>query len=134
MINYFEIDNTRRLVDLPGYGFAKVPPAVKARWQKMTANYFEKRESLVGLILVMDARHPLKDLDQQMIAWCVDFEVPLHILLTKADKLTPNGQKKSFFAVQTALAELSDVSVQLFSALKKTGVDEAREQLDKWFG
>jgi GTP-binding protein len=134
MINYFALDESRRLVDLPGYGFAKVPLAVKARWQKTTADYFENRQSLVGLVLVMDSRHPLKDLDQQMIAWCVEFQVPLHILLTKADKLTTNAQKKALFTVQKALAEIgNNVSVQLFSALKKTGIDEARAKLDLWF-
>jgi len=133
MINYFALDESRRLVDLPGYGFAKVPVAVKVRWQKMTADYFENRQSLVGLVLVMDSRHPLKDLDQQMIAWCVEFQVPLHILLTKADKLTTNTQKQALFTVQKALAEISDVSVQLFSATQKMGVDEARAKLDVWF-
>jgi len=81
----------------------------------------------------MDARHPLKDSDQQLIAWCVEFQVRLHILLTKADKLTPNAQKKTLFSVQKALESLDTVSVQLFSALKKTGVDEARWKLDEWF-
>ena len=133
MINYFALDERRRLVDLPGYGFAKVPLAVKARWQQTTADYFESRQSLMGLVLVMDSRHPLKDLDQQMIAWCVEFRVPLHILLTKADKLTVNMQKQAFFTVQKALAEIRNVSVQLFSATKKMGVDEARAKLDLWF-
>lgn len=133
MINYFTLDDKYRLVDLPGYGFAKVPMEIKLRWQQTTADYFEKRESLVGLILVMDARHPLKDMDQQLIAWCVDFQVPLHILLTKADKLSPNMQKKTLFAVQKALAKTPHVSVQLFSSLKKMGVDEAQKQLSQWF-
>ena len=132
MINYFAIDDQHRLVDLPGYGFAKVPKAIQARWQQTTADYFEKRESLIGLVLVMDARHPLKNLDQQMIAWCVEFQVPLHILLTKADKLSVNEQKKAFFTVQKALAEI-DASVQLFSSTKKIGIDEARKMLDNWF-
>lgn len=134
MINYFALDDHRRLVDLPGYGFAKVPPAVKVKWQHMTADYFENRQSLVGLVLVMDSRHPLKESDIQMIDWCVEFQVPLHILLTKADKLTTNAQKKALFTVQNALAEIGDVSVQLFSALKKIGIDEARVKLDHWFG
>ncbi len=133
MINYFALNDTCRLVDLPGYGFAKVPTAVKARWQKTTADYLEHRKTLLGLILVMDVRHPLKELDQQMINWCMDFEVNVHILLTKADKLTPNAQNKALFAVQNALVKMKGVSVQLFSALKKTGVDEARKVLDAWF-
>ena len=133
MINFLGIDDTDCLVDLPGYGFAKVPVAVKARWQKTTADYLETRESLLGLVLVMDARHPLKDLDCQMIDWCTEFQVPLHILLTKADKLTPNVQKKTLFAVQKELAEIDGVTIQLFSSLKKAGVDEARERLMRWF-
>jgi len=133
LINLFAIDETHRLVDLPGYGYAKVPAEIQARWEETIADYFEKRTSLIGLVLVMDARHPLKDSDQQLIAWCVEFQVRLHILLTKADKLTPNAQKKTLFSVQKALESLDTVSVQLFSALKKTGVDEARWKLDEWF-
>ena len=133
MINFFSVDDQHRLVDLPGYGFAKVPFEIQQRWQETTADYFEQRDSLVGLVLVMDARHPLKDMDQQLIDWCADFDVPLHILLTKADKLTPNAQKKTLFFVQKSLAVMSNVSVQLFSALKKMGVDEARVKLDQWF-
>lgn len=133
MINYFVIDDAHRLVDLPGYGFAKVPPAVKMRWQNLIVDYLETRKSLAGLILVMDSRHPLKDLDQQMIAWCVDFQVPLHILLTKADKLTKSAQKNALFTVEKALSTMGDISVQLFSALKKTGVDAARKKLDAFY-
>lgn len=130
LINYFVIDDAHRLVDLPGYGFAKVPPQLKMRWQNLIVDYLETRKSLAGLILVMDSRHPLKDLDQQMIAWCVDFQVPLHILLTKADKLTKSAQKNALFTVEKALSTMGDISVQLFSALKKTGVDTARKKLD----
>lgn len=133
LINLFKIDEMHRLVDLPGYGYAKVPAEIQARWEETIADYFEKRKSLIGLMLVMDARHPLKDSDQQLISWCVDFEVPLHILLTKADKLTPNDQKKALFSVQKSLASLDVVSIQLFSSVKKTGVDEARWKLDEWF-
>lgn len=133
MINYFVIDDAHRLVDLPGYGFAKVPPAIKMRWQNLIVDYLETRKSLAGLILVMDSRHPLKALDQQMIAWCVDFQVPLHILLTKADKLTKSAQQNALFAVEKALSTVGDISVQLFSALKKTGVDAARKKLDAFY-
>lgn len=131
MINFFAIDEQHRLVDLPGYGFAKVTAATKAKWEQTTADYLENRESLVGLVLVMDVRHPLKEMDDQLIAWCTEFEVPLHILLTKADKLTPNAQKKTFFMVEKNIP--NTVSVQLFSALKKSGVDDARALLDRWF-
>lgn len=133
MINFFMINEGRRLVDLPGYGYAKAPAEMKEKWQQTTADYFEKRESLEGLVLVMDARHPLKEMDQQLISWCADFQVHLHILLTKSDKLTPNQQKKTLFSVQKALDGMNTVSVQLFSSLKKAGVDDARAKLDEWF-
>jgi GTP-binding protein len=133
MINYFAIDEQHRLVDLPGYGFASVPPAVQTRWRQTTADYLEHRKTLLGLVVVMDARHPLKPLDEEMVQWCIDFEVRCHILLTKADKLTKNEQNKSLFGVQNALSKTEGVSVQLFSSLKKMGVDEARKKLDEWF-
>lgn len=133
LINFFVLRDHYRLVDLPGYGYAKVPADIQTRWEETIAEYFAKRESLVGLILVMDSRHPLKENDWQLIYWCKDFEIPLHILLTKADKLTVNEQKKALFSVQKALGLLMNVSVQLFSALKKMGVDEARKKLDVLF-
>jgi GTP-binding protein len=133
MINFFALDLEHRLVDLPGYGFAKTTMANRARWDQMIHDYFEHRQSLLGLVLAMDSRHPLKPLDEQMIAWCVECEVPLHILLTKADKLSKDAQKKTLFAVQKALSHQEGVSVQLFSALKKLGIDEARMKLDEWF-
>lgn len=133
LINLFTLDDQHRLVDLPGYGFAKVPPDIQARWEETIADYFEKRQSLVGLILVMDARHSFKESDREMMDWCIESEIPLHILLTKADKLTPNEQRKTLFMAQKTVSLLSTVSVQLFSALKKSGIDEARQRLDRWF-
>ncbi|EKD77296.1 MAG: ribosome biogenesis GTP-binding protein YsxC [uncultured bacterium] len=132
MINTFSIDELRRLVDLPGYGFAKVTLAVKKKWEKMTADYLESRQSLVGLVVVMDARHPLTEMDQQLLQWCIEFNVSAHVLLTKADKLTSSAQKSTYFAVKKALSDRGDISVQLFSSLKKIGVDEARKKLDGW--
>ncbi|MDP1574241.1 MAG: ribosome biogenesis GTP-binding protein YihA/YsxC [Coxiellaceae bacterium] len=132
MINFFQIDENHRLVDLPGYGFAKTTLANRARWDQMISDYFEKRESLAGLVLLMDVRHPLKPHDQEMIAWCVEFEVPVHILLSKADKLSKDAQKKALFLVQKSVSHCEGVSVQLFSAPKKMGVDEARLKLDAW--
>jgi GTP-binding protein len=133
MINLFSLDDTKRLVDLPGYGFAKVPLAVKLRWQETTREYLEKRESLAGLILLMDIRHPLKDMDQEMIAWTVSAGVPLHILLTKADKLKSGAQKATLMAVQKALEMYGDaLSVQTFSALKGTGLDKLRQKIVEW--
>lgn len=134
MLNFFVLDDTHRLVDLPGYGFAKAPQDVKARWERLTAEYLEVRESLRGLVLVMDVRHPLKDMDQQLIDWCMNFNVPLHILLTKADKLKTSAQKQALLTVQSALAAYEDlVTIQLFSSLKRMGVDSARAQLNTWF-
>jgi GTP-binding protein len=132
MINFFQIDADHHLVDLPGYGFAKTTLANRARWDQMISDYFETRESLAGLVLLMDVRHPLKPHDQEMIAWCVEFEVPVHILLSKADKLSKDAQKKALFLVQKSVSHCDGVSVQLFSALKKMGVDEARIKLDAW--
>lgn len=134
MINFFALGNDAlRLVDLPGYGFAKVPLAVKERWQETTCDYLEARESLVGLVLVMDIRHPLKEMDQSMINWTVSAGVPLHILLTKADKLGFGAQKSTLICVQNALAAYGDaVSVQLFSSMKQQGVDQASDKLAKW--
>lgn len=133
MINFFDIDDRHRLVDLPGYGFAKVPIAVKERWQKTTCDYLEQRQSLMGLVLVMDIRHPLKELDQQMIAWTASCGVPLHILLTKSDKLKAGATRKTQMSVEKDLAIYGDaVSVQVFSSLKGVGVDQARQVLTGW--
>jgi len=132
MINFFEIDPDHRLVDLPGYGFAKTTLANRARWDQMICEYFEKRETLVGLILVMDSRHPLKPQDQEMIEWCVNFELPVHILLSKADKLSKNEASKTLASVRKSLAHAGNVTVQLFSALKKIGVEDARGVITDW--
>ncbi|PIQ43314.1 MAG: YihA family ribosome biogenesis GTP-binding protein [Gammaproteobacteria bacterium CG11_big_fil_rev_8_21_14_0_20_46_22] len=131
LINFFEIDNDRRLVDLPGYGYAKVPEAQKQKWQALIDAYFRKRESLVGLVLLMDIRHPLKPFDEQVIAWAKSCSLPLHILLTKSDKLKYGAAKKTLDEVKRALpSEL--ISVQLFSSLKKTGLDECEQVLSSW--
>ena len=133
MINFFAIGDQYRLVDLPGYGFAKVPKAVQARWEQTTCDYLETRQSLVGLVLIMDIRHPLKESDQQMVAWTASAGVPLHILLTKADKLKSGAQKSTLFSVQKSLAAYGDaVSVQIFSSLKRQGVEAARAKLTEW--
>ncbi|RMG51354.1 MAG: YihA family ribosome biogenesis GTP-binding protein [Gammaproteobacteria bacterium] len=133
LINFFEVPETGFLVDLPGYGFAKVPPAVKRQWYELIEYYLANRRTLRGVMLMMDIRHPLKDLDRQMIHWCEEAGVPVHILLTKADKLKHGAAKKSLMQVQKALAEEgSQASVQLFSATRRTGVDQAWQQLDRW--
>ncbi len=133
LINFFELSDSQRLVDLPGYGFAKVPQAVKQAWTRQLENYLQRRQSLRGLVLMMDARHPLQPFDQQMLDWAVQAAMPVHILLTKADKLKKGPAKNTLLKVRTQLAEHGDlVTVQLFSALKHTGHDQLIEVLDAW--
>ena len=135
LLNFFEIDEHRKFVDLPGYGYAKVPLSVKKQWHKMMESYLHKRTALCGIVLVMDIRHPLTEFDMQMINWCEHSELPLHILLTKADKLNFGAAKNILLSVQKQLSEIDiTVSLQLFSSLKKTGVDEIHAVLDQWFG
>ncbi len=134
LLNFFRIDDQRRLVDLPGYGYAAVAQDIKADWQGALAEYLEKRECLRGVILMMDSRHPLKDYDIQMLEWANHIEIPVHVLLTKVDKLNRKEQAISLERVDAALKEFSlEFSVQLFSSLKRWGVDEAHEKLDQWF-
>ncbi|MEQ7869070.1 ribosome biogenesis GTP-binding protein YihA/YsxC [Chromohalobacter salexigens] len=135
LINFFTLanDETYRLVDLPGYGFAKVPDQVKLEWQRHLSEYLYERATLRGLMLVMDVRHPLSEFDQMMLGWADEKAMPVHILLTKADKLKPGAAKSALLAVRRQLADWEDlVSVQLFSALKRQGVDEARARMDAW--
>lgn len=129
---FFEIQPGQRLVDLPGYGFAKVPDKVRRQWGQAMENYLGQRQSLRGLILLMDSRHPLKDFDMQMLEWCSWRKLPVHILLTKADKLKRGAQATALLKVKKAVENNPHASVQLFSSLKRTGVDEARQMLDKW--
>lgn len=135
LLNFFEIDEQRKLVDLPGYGYAKVPEAIKRDWQKMMENYLKNRKALCGIMLVMDIRHPLTDFDWQMVEWCEHTRLPLHILLTKADKLKFGAAKTTLLQVQQELGQADIVvTLQLFSALNKTGIDDAHQILDEWFG
>ncbi|NNF95794.1 MAG: ribosome biogenesis GTP-binding protein YsxC, partial [Halobacteria archaeon] len=129
---FFELDGERRLVDLPGYGFAKVPEKVRRHWGQAMETYLSRRESLRGLVLLMDVRHPLTDFDKQMLQWCQHANMPVHILLTKADKLKRGAAMNTLLKIQKTLAEQHHVSVQLFSALKRTGVEQARAVLDAW--
>lgn len=132
LINFFALEEDKHLVDLPGYGFAKVPLNVKDKWQRELEQYLRQREALVGLILLSDIRHPLKEFDRMMIDWTVQSDLPLHILLTKSDKLKRGASQNTLLAVKRELAELDNVSVQLFSSLKNVGVDEARAKLGDW--
>ena len=127
---YFETQPERYLVDLPGYGYAKVPEELRAHWQAFINRYFEVRQSLVGLVVVMDIRHPLREYDLQMLEFAQRRELPAHCLLTKADKLTRGPQAKTLLEVKKALA--GTATAQLFSAETKLGVDEARAVVAGW--
>jgi len=133
-INLFGLDEKRRIADLPGYGFAKVPDKVKRQWQITMDAYLSTRECLKGLILVMDIRHPLKEVDQQILEWCCACNLPVHILLNKADKLASGEIKKTMRRIEDAItAYHSPVTYQSFSALKGTGAKELRDTLNTWF-
>ncbi len=132
-IIFFKLDENRYLVDLPGYGFAKVPKSVKDKWQKFLANYLQTRSNLSGLILMMDIRHPLTEYDQQMLEWCNAFNMPGHILLTKSDKISRSNGCTTLQQVKKYLSSSpADISVQLFSALKRTGIEEVHDKLNSW--
>lgn len=134
LINLFEVEENCRLVDLPGYGYAQVPEAIKRKWQKSLGEYLQKRESLKGLIVLMDVRHPLKDLDQQMIEWAVSVDIPVMLLLTKADKLASGALKKQVNMVQEAILPFQgDITVAPFSSPKRIGLEPLKQKLDQWF-
>jgi GTP-binding protein len=134
LINLFSLDEQRRLVDLPGYGYAKVAMKVKMEWQKNLAHYLEVRQCLKGLILLMDIRHPLKDLDQMMVDWALDRALPVHILLTKADKFSRSEARNTLLKVCRHYDLVQHlITVQVFSSLKKEGVNELIVTLNQWF-
>ncbi|MCO6545532.1 MAG: YihA family ribosome biogenesis GTP-binding protein [Gilliamella sp.] len=134
LINLFEVEENCRLVDLPGYGYAQVPEAIKRKWQKALGEYLQKRESLKGLVVLMDIRHPLKDLDQQMIEWAVSVDIPIMLLLTKADKLASGSQKKQVNMVKEAILPFQgDITVAPFSSPKRIGLEALKQKLDEWF-
>ncbi|VTX90772.1 putative GTP-binding protein EngB [Neisseria subflava] len=135
-INFFELENGNFMVDLPGYGYAQVPEAIRAHWVKLLGDYLQQRRQLIGLILIMDSRHPLKALDIQMLDFFHITGRPVHILLSKADKLSKNDQIKTLAAVKKSLkpyTEHQKISVQLFSSLKKQGMDEVNQVVGSWF-
>ena len=134
-LNYFDLGENSFLVDLPGYGYAKVPPDVKAHWESLLSEYLQTREALCGLVVIMDARHPLTDLDEQMLSWFALTGKPVHVLLTKSDKLSRQQATLTLNRVKSHLAEhFPFCSVQLFSSLKKLGMDEAEAVIAGWFG
>ncbi|MFJ2361730.1 ribosome biogenesis GTP-binding protein YihA/YsxC, partial [Pseudomonas fluorescens] len=134
LLNFFKLDDERRLVDLPGYGYAKVPIPLKQHWQRHLEAYLGGRESLKGLILMMDIRHPMTDFDLLMLDWAVAAGMPMHILLTKADKLTYGAAKNTLLKVQSEIRKgWGDlVTIQLFSAPKRMGLEEAYTVLAGW--
>lgn len=134
LINLFEVEPNCKLVDLPGYGYAAVPEQMKIQWQKALGEYLQKRECLRGVVILMDIRHPLKDLDQQMIEWAVSAELPVLLLLTKADKLSQSERSKTVKMVREAILPFQgDVQVEAYSALKRIGIDKLSSKLDRWF-
>lgn len=134
MINFFTVgQEDARIVDLPGYGYAAVPESMKIKWQKELEEYLVSRQSLKGLVLLSDIRHPLKYFDEQMLHWAKDGNLPVHVLLTKADKLKRGAQKATLLATKKQLQALDlPFSIQLFSALKKEGLEELSQVLGDW--
>ncbi len=134
LLNFFSLDDDRRLVDLPGYGYAKVPIPLKQHWQRHLEAYLGSRESLKGLILMMDIRHPMTDFDLLMLDWAIASGMPMHILLTKADKLTFGAAKNTLLKVQSEIRKGwgDAVTIQLFSAPKRLGLEEAYTVLANW--
>ncbi|WP_459680027.1 ribosome biogenesis GTP-binding protein YihA/YsxC [Vibrio comitans] len=134
LINLFKVDENCHIVDLPGYGFAQVPLELKKKWQRSLGEYLQRRECLKGLVVLMDIRHPMKDLDQQMIFWAVDSGIPVQVLLTKADKLKSGARKAALLKIRKDAEGFGgDVNVEAFSSLKGIGVDQLRARLDTWF-
>ena len=133
LLNFFQLDEQRRLVDLPGYGYAKVDKATKQQWQQDMEEYLAGRQCLRGLVLMMDIRHPLKDFDLMLLDWAAAAEMPVHILLTKADKLKRGPGLNTARQVERALSSHpAPLSLQLFSGTAGTGVEQARDLLARW--
>ena len=130
-LNYFSYADDIYLVDLPGYGYAKVNVSMQNAWARLIEHYLKERKSLKGIFLIMDIRHPMGKFDQTMLEYCQSCQLPLHILLNKADKLSRNVGLNTMYKVEQELQNLN-ATCQLFSALKGTGLEEAREQLARW--
>ena len=134
LINLFKVTDGCHIVDLPGYGFAQVPLEMKKKWQQSLGEYLQQRTCLKGLVVLMDIRHPMKDLDQQLVIWAVECAIPVQVLLTKADKLKSGARKAQLLKVrEQAMTFGGDVSVDVFSSLNGLGVDTLRQKLDHWF-
>ncbi|WP_367680768.1 ribosome biogenesis GTP-binding protein YihA/YsxC [Candidatus Fukatsuia anoeciicola] len=134
LINLFGVINGIRLVDLPGYGYAKVPEKIKNKWQYVLYEYLENRNCLKGLVMLMDIRHPLKLLDQQIITWAITANIPILLLLTKTDKLALSMANTQLNIVRKAMISfMGDIQVEKFSSTKKIGINKLQEKLDNWF-
>ncbi|MCB1909505.1 MAG: YihA family ribosome biogenesis GTP-binding protein [Rhodocyclaceae bacterium] len=135
LINYFRLRDGSALVDLPGYGYAEVPEKVRMKWQGLLERYLCTRPNLAGMVLIMDVRHPLKPLDRQMLDWFAPGGRPVHVLLTKSDKLSRSEAARTLIQVRSALSAWGgQVSCQLFSSLKKHGRDEVEQVVAGWLG
>jgi GTP-binding protein len=133
LMNFFSLSDTQRLVDLPGYGFAQVPLEVKREWQKHLEDYLRHRSSLKGLVLLMDVRHPLQEFDRNMLAWALQARLPVHVVLTKTDKLNRGPAQNSLLSVRQELHKMDpSIHVQLFSEPHKQGLDELHTRLTQW--
>jgi GTP-binding protein len=133
LINFFSLGEERYLVDLPGYGYAKVPEKIRLHWRSVLSSYLQTRSSLCGLVLIMDARHPMTELDRQMLEWFLPTGKPVHVLLTKSDKLTRQQATSTLRAVEKDLQEIyPSATVQLFSSPKHQGMEEAERVIGKW--
>ncbi len=133
LMNYFYLDEQRRLVDLPGYGYAKVPVRVQREIEELLGSYLSQRQCLQGVILLMDIRHPLMNTDKHFIDFAQQYNLPIHILLTKCDKLSRGKSNLTLMAARKALSAYSTVSVQTFSATERIGIEEVYQKLDEWF-
>lgn len=133
LMNYFYLDENRRLVDLPGYGYAKVPERIQVQIEELLGSYLSQRQSLQGVILLMDVRHPLMHSDKHFIDFAEQYELPIHILLTKCDKLSRGKSNQVLIDTRSALSAYPNVSVQTFSATHSIGIEEVYRKLDEWF-
>lgn len=129
----FDLDGDRRLIDLPGYGYAKVPPTLRDHWRKLIDSYLSGRQSLRGVVLIMDSRHPLKDFDRLMLQYCRDIGLACHVLMTKVDKLSRGEAASTLLATRREMATLCPgATIQAFSSLDRIGIDEARVAIGAW--
>ena len=134
LINLFMIDESNRLTDLPGYGFAKVSKDQKAEWQKTLSRYLQERECLKALVVFMDIRHPLKETDKQMVQWAVTANIPVHVVLSKADKLKSGARKAALVNAKSRLDRINEnITIQAFSATSKLGLEELILKIASWY-